>query len=33
MTLCLECDRWYAGSYWAHIYYAHKENESERESW
>jgi len=25
MTLCLECDRWYAGSYWAHIYFAHKE--------
>jgi hypothetical protein len=32
MTLCLECDRWYAGSYWAHIYYAHKD-ESERESY
>ena len=32
MTLCLECDRWYAGSYVAHIYYAHKE-ESEGESW
>lgn len=34
MTLCLECDRWYAGSYGAHLRFAHqKESESEREGY
>lgn len=35
MTLCLECDRWYQGSYSAHYWFAHRkrEQESEGESW
>ena len=35
MNLCLECDRYYLGSYGAHLRFAHygKENESEREGY
>ena len=35
MTLCLECDRYYQGSFAAHYWYAHRkrEDESEREGW